>query len=308
MVVSEHNNDGVLPEVVPASNTLEPVQSGETVFVEFDGGRIAVVMVNGEPRPVLRWANDALGLNWQTQHRRLVSDPSICVAQVTTHLPGDDRTRSVTVTDLDGFLLWLAKINPNKVAPDARDRVIEWQRKAGRALRERFFPTAPAPGTALSAVPDLSGLDPAGLAWLGQIGQALTTTTAHLAAAKHELERSRTKVEYVDTYVTADKDSALLRVFANQQKIGEEALRRFLLERKVIYDAPFQRFSKKKQKVVTESSYHAYAQYKAWFTERDQPKAPRRPDGRLRTTLDITAVGKVAVARLLRDHPLETTG
>lgn len=160
----------------------------------------------------------------------------------------------------------------------------------------------------LSLVPDLSGLGSEGLEWLGQIGQALTATTAELVGAKRELEAARTKVEYVDTFVAADEGACVLRVFANQVKVGEYALREYLIERGVIYNAPFERWSGKKQAPETINWYHAYAQYKTWFTERDQPKAPRTPDGRMTTTLDITPLGKTGVLRMLQRHPLAIEG
>jgi anti-repressor protein len=156
----------------------------------------------------------------------------------------------------------------------------------------------------LSAVPDLSGLSVEGLTWLGQIGQALTITTAELSTARQELEAARPKVEYVEAFVDGEKDSALLRVFANQIKVGEQELRAYLLDRKVIYNSPFQRWSSKKQDWVTVNWYHAHSQYKTWFTERDQPKAPRTPDGRVTTTLDITPIGKAKVKRMLERTPI----
>lgn len=156
----------------------------------------------------------------------------------------------------------------------------------------------------LSAVPDLSGLSAEALTWLGQIGAALTTTTAELTSVRMELEVARPKVEYVEAFVDGEKDSALLRVFANQVKVGEQDLRAYLLSRKVIYNTPFERWSTKKQAYETVNWYHARSEYKAWFTERDQPKAPRTPDGRMVTTLDITPIGKAGVARMLERHPL----
>lgn len=161
---------------------------------------------------------------------------------------------------------------------------------------------------ALSLVPDLSGLNAEGLEWLGQVGKALTATTAELASAKRELESARTKVEYVDAFVTPDEGACLLRVFANQIKVGEQALREYLIDRGVLYRTSFHRWSTKKQAHVEVNQYHAKSQYKTWFTERDQPKAPRTPDGRMTTTLDITPVGKTGVLRMLQRHPLAIAG
>jgi len=157
---------------------------------------------------------------------------------------------------------------------------------------------------ALSVVPDLSGLSAEGLTWLGQIGQALTMTTAELTNTRRELEVARPKVEYVDAFVAGDKDSALLRVLANQLTVGEQQLREYLMHHKVIYNTPFERWSTKKNRWETINWYHAYGQYKTWFTERDQPKAPRTPDRRMMTTLDVTPVGKARIKQMLERTPI----
>lgn len=172
------------------------------------------------------------------------------------------------------------------------------------AVRTREAETA-ASRPVLSAVPDLSGLGAEGLEWLGQIGQALTATTTELASTRKELEAAKPKLEYVDNFVTADEGACLLRVFANQVKVDEQDLRDYLIDRGVIYNKPFKRWSGKKQRLITVNQYHAYGQYKTWFTDRDQPEAPRTPDGRMQTTLDITPAGKTGVLRLLQRHPIQ---
>jgi hypothetical protein len=128
----------------------QPASRGESAFVDFDGGQVAVVVVDGEPFPIVRHASDALGLSWSRQLKQITADPTICVAQTTTQLPGDSQSRTVVTTDLDGFVLWLAKINANRVAPEARTAVIAWQQRAGRAIRERFFGK---PGAVVAATP-----------------------------------------------------------------------------------------------------------------------------------------------------------
>src|ERR1700749_483486 len=54
---------------------------GNTEVIDCDGGRIAVVLVDGDPRPILRLASDALGLSWPAQYRRSLEDPAISVAE-----------------------------------------------------------------------------------------------------------------------------------------------------------------------------------------------------------------------------------
>jgi phage antirepressor YoqD-like protein len=209
---------------------------------------------------------------------------------------GNQRLDDYRLTRFGAYLVAMAGDDTKKAVAEARIYFAVRTRQA-----ETTRPN-------LSLVPDLSGLSADGLEWLGQVGKALTATTAELVSAKRELESARTKVEYVDTFVTADEGACLLRVFANQVKVGEQALREYLIGRGVLYRTSFRRWSTKKQDYVEVNQYHAKADYKTWFTERDQPKAPRTPDGRMTTTLDITPVGKTGVLRMLQRHPLAIEG
>jgi prophage antirepressor-like protein len=112
------------------------------------------------------------------------------------------------------------------------------------------------------------------------------------------------KAEYVDSFVNND-DLTLLRVLANQLQVGEKALREHLILHRVIYrKVQGSRYSASRGRMVREFSYHAGADYKTWFVERDQPEAPRYHNGQMRTTLYATPIGKVRVGDLLRRHPI----
>jgi prophage antirepressor-like protein len=116
-----------------------------------------------------------------------------------------------------------------------------------------------------------------------------------------ELETARPKVAYVDSFVNGDDDSTTIRVLANQLKIGEKELRDLLVNKKAIYrKLEGSRWSRSQGRVVPEYSWHAYGTHKAWFTEKDQPEAPRYHNGQMRTTLYVTPVGKVKIAELVR--------
>lgn len=112
------------------------------------------------------------------------------------------------------------------------------------------------------------------------------------------------KAEYVDHFVKGD-EAALLRVVAAQLGVGERVLRDYLIHHKVIYRRPLgSRWSESKQRLVTEYSYHPYAERKAWFRTGDQPEAPRGHNGQMKTTLYVTPVGKVGIQNLLARHPI----
>ena len=120
-------------------------------------------------------------------------------------------------------------------------------------------------------------------------------------AAEEKLAIAGPKAEYVDAFVSGEKDASTLRVVANQLQIGEKELRSVLMDRKAIYQKlEGRRFSRSKGRMVAEYSWHAYASHRSWFVERDQPEAPRYHNGQMRTTLYVTPIGKVKISDLLR--------
>lgn len=120
-----------------------------------------------------------------------------------------------------------------------------------------------------------------------------------------QLALAAPKVEYVDAYVGPD-DACTIRILANQLQVGEKALRQWLLDRKVVYrQVVGSRWSHSKQRHVTEYLYQPYSDHKAWFRVGDQPNAPRLHNDQMRTTLYVTALGKVEIRRLLVKHPIE---
>lgn len=162
--------------------------------------------------------------------------------------------------------------------------------------------------SALPALPDFSALGSEALAYLGQVGQALASTSqalmleqAKIAEQAKELEAARSKVEFVDTFISPTSDITLFRTFAEQIDQPEQALRKYLMVRKVIYRTVVSYRGKKR---TPEYEYHAYATHKEWFHPKDQPEAPRLPGGRMRTTLYVTALGKVRIGELLKRRPL----
>lgn len=124
---------------------------------------------------------------------------------------------------------------------------------------------------------------------------------AELGEARQALEIAGPKADYVDSFVHATSDACTIRVLANQLKVREKDLRELLVEKKAIYRRlEGSRWSRTQSRHVAEYSWHAYATHKAWFTEQDQPEAPRLHNGQMRTTLYVTPVGKVKIAGLMQ--------
>jgi hypothetical protein len=116
-----------------------PTERGEIVAVPFLDGHIPCFIHDGEPMVILRALAEGMGLNWASQYTKLSADQTACVAFKTTQLPGDAQARKYMGVSLETFTVWLARLQPSRVAVEAREIVIAYQREAARALRNHFF-------------------------------------------------------------------------------------------------------------------------------------------------------------------------
>ena len=131
-----------------------------------------------------------------------------------------------------------------------------------------------------------------------------------IEAQQAQIEADAPKVAYVDKFLRSS-DTCLVRQLAKAIGMSEDDLRTELVDRRVIFRTPISRFSKSKNREVTEYRYEPCTKYMAWFREGDQPRAPRLHNGQLRTTLYVTPAGKVGIARLLgrlASTPLQLEG
>ena len=117
-------------------NTLALKQNHCTISVPFHGTDLFVVNHNGEPYTPMRPIVEGMGLAWQTQHRKLTERFKTCITEMVMQLPGDTQRRSVVCMALRKLAGWLHTISPNKVRPEIRDRVIQYQEECDDVLYE----------------------------------------------------------------------------------------------------------------------------------------------------------------------------
>ena len=110
-------------EVPFQSDRLQAVRDGEAVWV------------------VVRRVCEALGIDPEAQRQRL-TDPEMspwattCLRQA---VAADGKSREIFAVDLDSLPMWLATISPKRVRPEARNKLIAYQRECARVLRDHFF-------------------------------------------------------------------------------------------------------------------------------------------------------------------------
>lgn len=121
--------------------------------VPFRGGFILAASgpVEGEgnrPVPLAPFC-EALGIDTDTQARKLRGKPWACPVIMTAQIPGDDQARRVFCIPLRALPMWLATIHPGKVAPSARPMLEAFQAEACDVLYRHF---AGGPSTGLGVL------------------------------------------------------------------------------------------------------------------------------------------------------------
>ncbi|MGW5616212.1 phage antirepressor N-terminal domain-containing protein [Streptomyces sp. NPDC003877] len=109
--------------------------SAEIARVPFMSGHIETVLVDGEPRVIVRPTLDSMGLDADSQMKKL-RRKSWATTVMTTVVAEDGKVREMATVDLDTWSMLLANIDEARVSEAARPLVIEYQKKSARALRE----------------------------------------------------------------------------------------------------------------------------------------------------------------------------
>lgn len=102
--------------------------------VPFHGQNLFLVDHDGEPMVPMRPVVEGMGLAWKPQHRKLHDRFETCVHHMVTQLPGDDQGRQVVCLPLRKLPAWLHSVNPNKVSPEIKDKIIDYQNECDDAL------------------------------------------------------------------------------------------------------------------------------------------------------------------------------
>lgn len=123
------------------------MEPNELELVPFKGGVIEALMHEGQPYVVVKRTCEDLGIDHDSQRKKL-SSLAWAVAVMITATGPDGKRYEMFCVSLDTMLLWLAGINPNKVAAAARPALIAYQMECSKALRAHFF----APRTELVAL------------------------------------------------------------------------------------------------------------------------------------------------------------
>jgi hypothetical protein len=101
--------------------------------VPFHGETVVLVYQGSEPYVAMRPIVTNMGLAWDTQFRKIREKFSTTVVEMTT-VAEDGKQRPMTCLPLRKLAAWLYTISPNKVAPDLRSKIIQYQEECDELL------------------------------------------------------------------------------------------------------------------------------------------------------------------------------
>ncbi|HGF2940616.1 TPA: phage antirepressor N-terminal domain-containing protein [Escherichia coli] len=107
-----------------------------TINVPFHGAELYVVNHNGEPYTPMKPIVEGMGMDWASQFTKIKQRFKTSVVKITMQLPGDEQCREIICLALRKLAGWLQTISPNKVRPEIRDKVIQYQEECDDVLYE----------------------------------------------------------------------------------------------------------------------------------------------------------------------------
>lgn len=124
--------------VTPASVEAQALPPQRSQFdalypVPFYDDLLVIASHNGQPYVVMRPVVDNMGLAWQSQHAKMVDKFKATVTMIVT-VGEDGRKREMLALPLRKFPAWLYTLNPSKVAPALRAKIIRYQDECDEVL------------------------------------------------------------------------------------------------------------------------------------------------------------------------------
>ena len=107
-----------------------------TINVPFHGAELYVVNHNGEPYTPMKPIVEGIGMDWASQFTKIKQRFKTSIVKITMQLPGDEQCREIICLALRKLAGWLQTISPNKVRPEIRDNVIQYQEECDDVLYE----------------------------------------------------------------------------------------------------------------------------------------------------------------------------
>jgi hypothetical protein len=101
--------------------------------VSFYEDTVVLVGKDNEPFVAMKPVVENLGLAWQAQHAKLAEKFESTIT-IIVMVAEDGKTREMTCLPLRKLPAWMYSINPNKVNPELREKIVRYQQECDDAL------------------------------------------------------------------------------------------------------------------------------------------------------------------------------
>ncbi|ECC3110459.1 hypothetical protein QD98_004597, partial [Salmonella enterica subsp. enterica] len=112
------------------------LEAVNTSYVPFNGQQIITAMAAGVAYVAMKPIVENLGLDWPSQHRKLLNSNGKFNHCHMTMIALDKKLRDVLCIPLKKLNGWLFSINPEKVRADIRDKLIQYQEECFTVLHD----------------------------------------------------------------------------------------------------------------------------------------------------------------------------
>ena len=110
----------------------------QLINVTFQQDNLVMVEHNGQPYVAMKPIVENMGLAWQSQHIKLQQRFKTCITEIVIQVAGDDQRRAYTCLPLRKIFGWLMTISPNKVKPEIKDKIIQYQDECDDVLWQHW--------------------------------------------------------------------------------------------------------------------------------------------------------------------------
>jgi hypothetical protein len=118
----------------------------------FHGDQLDVIDQDGQLFVGLKPMCSALDVSTDAQRVKLRGKPWSCTAMIAVH-DASGRKQEMFCLHIDSVPMWLATIEPSKVAPHVRAKLLRYQLECARVLRDHFIPSRASAPPAPTFVP-----------------------------------------------------------------------------------------------------------------------------------------------------------
>lgn len=105
-------------------------------LVEFNGDQLLTIFDGQTVRVAMKPMVEALGVDWRSQRTKIMGDPVLSKGVALNTTPSEGGPQQTLTLPIDLMQGWLFKLNPERVGPEARERVIAYQRECYQVLHD----------------------------------------------------------------------------------------------------------------------------------------------------------------------------